>query len=105
MDAAEIRTRKDIPQKKRSRISEFIVDETIFKEGDEFIFLWVAIELLDKVILGIRISLERSILIAEHFLRSLVRKYGKYPVSTDGGTWYSQVCKFLKIKHHLHTSY
>ena len=42
-------------------VSEFIVDETIFKVGDEFVFLWVAIEPLDKVILGIRISLERSI--------------------------------------------
>jgi putative transposase len=72
-------------QKKGSRVSEFIVDETIFKVGDEFIFLWVAIEPLDKVILGIRISLERTMLIAEHFLRSLVRKYGKHPVSTDVG--------------------
>ena len=44
-------------------------------------------------------------LIAEHFLRSLVRKYGKHPVSTDGGTWYPQACKFLKIKHHIHSSY
>jgi putative transposase len=92
-------------QRKRSTVSEFIVDETIFKVGDEFVFLWVAIEPLDKVILGIRISLERSILIAEHFLRSLVRKYGKHPVSTDGGTWYPQACKFLKIKHHIHSSY
>src|SRR3712207_413323 len=75
------------------------------KVGDEFVFLWVAIEPLDKVILGIRISLERSMLIAEHFLRSLVRKYGKHPVSTDGGTWYPQAYKFLKIKHHIHSSY
>jgi hypothetical protein len=44
-------------------------------------------------------------LVAEQFLKSLVKKYGKYyPVSTtDGGTWYpSQACNFLKIKHHLH---
>ena len=33
-----------------------------------------------------RISLERSILIvAEQFLRELIKKYGKNPVSTDGG--------------------
>jgi putative transposase len=64
-------------QRKRSTVSEFIVDETIFKVGDGFVFLWVAIEPLDKVILGIRISLERSMLIAEHFLRSLVRKVWK----------------------------
>jgi hypothetical protein len=31
-----------------------------------------------------RISLERSILIAEQFLQELIKKYGKNPVSTDG---------------------
>jgi putative transposase len=36
---------------------------------------------------------------------SLVRKYGKHPVSTDGGTWYPQACKFLKLKHHTHLPY
>jgi hypothetical protein len=29
--------------KERSTVSEFIVDETIFKVGYEFVFLWVAI--------------------------------------------------------------
>ena len=32
-----------------------------------------------------RISLERSILVAEQFLQELIKKYGKNPVSTDGG--------------------
>jgi len=41
-------------------------------------------------------------LIAEQFIRSLVKKYGKYNISTDGGTWYPQACKFLKLKHHVH---
>jgi putative transposase len=44
-------------------------------------------------------------LIAEQFMQSLVRKYGKHPVSTDSGTWYLQVCKFLKLKHHIHLLY
>jgi putative transposase len=35
----------------------------------------------------------------------LVKKYGKYSVSSDGGTWDPQACKFLQIKHHLHSSY
>jgi hypothetical protein len=30
-----------------------------------------------------RISFERSILVAERFLQELIRKYGKYPVSND----------------------
>ena len=33
----------------------------------------------------------------------LVRRYGKHPVSTDGGTWYQYACKSAKIKHHLHS--
>ena len=65
-------------------------------------WVWIAIELKDKTILGIRISYERSMLIAEQFIQSLVRKYGKHPVSTDGGTWYPQACKFLKLKYHIH---
>jgi putative transposase len=53
--------------------------------------------------LGIRISLERTMLIAEQFLKHLVKRYGKHPVSTDGGTWYHQACEFLKLEHHLHS--
>ena len=52
-----------------------------------------------------RISLERSILVAEQFLQELIKKYGKNPVSTDGGTWYPQACRFLKLRHHTHSYY
>ena len=49
-----------------------------------------------------RISLERSMLVVvvEQFLKELIKKYGKYPVSsTDGGgTWYPQACRFLKLE-------
>ncbi|HEY6882456.1 MAG TPA: hypothetical protein VI278_00280 [Nitrososphaeraceae archaeon] len=44
-------------------------------------------------------------LISEQFIQSLVRKYGKHPVSTDGGTWYPQACKFLKLKYYIHLPY
>jgi len=43
-------------------------------------------------------------LVAEQFIQSLIRKYGKHNISTDGGTWYPQACKFLKLKHHIHSS-
>ncbi len=34
------------------------------------------------------------------------KQYGLHSVSSsDGGTWYPQACKFLKLKHHLHSSY
>ena len=41
---------------------------------------------------------------AEHFLSNIVRGYGKYPVSTDGGTWYPMACRFLGLKYHIHSS-
>ncbi len=42
--------------------------------------------------------------VAEHFLSDIVYEYGKHSVSTDGGTWYPQVCRFLKLNRHLHSS-
>ncbi|HEX7207675.1 MAG TPA: hypothetical protein VF233_05790, partial [Nitrososphaeraceae archaeon] len=87
---AEIKTRKNILQQNKN-ISKFIVDETQIKVGKNYFWLlWVAaIKPKDKDILHIHISAERNMFVAEHFLRSLVKKYGKYPVSTDGGgTWY-----------------
>ena len=78
----------------------------MLKVRNEFVWLWIAIEPINKIILGIRISFERTMLVAEEeqFLQELVRKYGKHPVSTDdGGTWYPQACKFLKLlDHHFH---
>ena len=68
-------------------------------------YVWVAaIEPVNKIIVvSIRISFERNMLIAEQFLKSLIKIYGKHPLSTDGGTWYPQACTFLKIPHHLHS--
>ena len=42
--------------------------------------------------------------VAERFLSDIVSVYGIYPVSTDGGTWYPTACKFLKLRHHLHSN-
>jgi putative transposase len=43
--------------------------------------------------------------VVERFLSDVVEECGEHPVSTDGRTWYSKACKFLKLKHHLHSSY
>ena len=37
-------------------------------------------------------------LVAEKFIRSLVEKYGRHTVYTDGGTWYDEACNILKIE-------
>ena len=90
----------------KTEISKFIVDETQIKVGSEYIWLWVAIESETKNILAISISKERNMFVVEHFLSDVVEEYGEHPVSTDGGTWYPpQACKFLKLLHHIHSSF
>ena len=62
-----------------------------------------SIEPIDMIIvLGIRISFERNMLVAEQFIQRLATEYGKHPVRTDGGAWYPQAYKFLRLEHHLH---
>jgi putative transposase len=80
-------------------------DETLIKVGSEFIWLcWVAIEPWNKRIFGFDVSKEKNMFVAERFLSKIVVEYGKHPVSTDGGTWYPhQACRFLKLKHHIHS--
>ena len=91
----------------KTKISGFIIDETQIKIGSELIWLWVAIiESETKNILAISISKERNMFVAERFLSYVVEEYGEHPVSTDGGTWYTpQACKFLKLLHHIHSSF
>ena len=48
--------------------------------------------------LGIYISKERNMLVAEKFIRSLVENYGKHTVYTDGGTWYDEACNVIEIE-------
>ena len=88
---------------KRKRVSAFIIDETIIQIGSHHCWLWICIEPIDKSVLGIYISEERNMFVAENFIGSLVDKYGKHTVYTDGGTWYPQACNFLHLKHRLHS--
>jgi putative transposase len=45
-----------ISQKRKKKVSEFIIDETLLK-------VWIVIEPIDKIILGIHISFERTMLL------------------------------------------
>ena len=85
--------------------SQYIVDETLLKVGSELIWLWVAIEPENGQILALSISKERNMFVAERFISVVIKNHGKHPVSTDGGTWYPQACRFLKLKHHIHSSF
>ena len=89
---------------KRKRVSAFIIDETCYSDWKStLLVLWICIEPVHRNILGIHISKERNMFVAENFIRSLVDKYGKHTVYTDGGTWYSQACTFLHLKNRLHS--
>jgi transposase-like protein len=74
-------------KRRRRKVQEFIIvdDKTLLKVGSQYVWVWVvAIEPLAKVILGIRISFERTmLLVAERFLKDLVIEYRKHPLSTD----------------------
>lgn len=89
---------------KHKRVSAFIIDETIIIQiGSQHFWLWIAIKPIHSSVLGIYISNERNMFVAENFIRSLVDKYGKHTVYTDDGTWYPQACTFLHLKHRLYT--
>jgi transposase-like protein len=64
----------------------------------------MCIEPIHSSVLGIYISEERNMLVAEKFIRSLIEKYGKHTVFTDGGTWYDEACNIIGLKHYLHSS-
>ena len=89
---------------KRKRVSAFVIDETIIQIGNQYFWLWFCIEPIRNSVPGIYISQERNMLVAEKFIRSLVEKYGKHIVYTDGGTWYPEACNLIGLKHYLHSS-
>ena len=93
---------KDVfPNKKKARITAFVIDETLIQIGVTDAWLWVAIEPIHNRILGVSIiSRHRNMPIAESCLRSLIKLYGKHIVySNDGGSWYPAACNSLRLKH------
>ncbi|HEU5119492.1 MAG TPA: hypothetical protein VFT71_00775 [Candidatus Nitrosocosmicus sp.] len=78
----------------------------MIKVEPEYIGLWVAIEPENRDILALSISKERNMFVAERFLDGLIKIQGKHCEYTDeGGTWYpDQAYRFLKLRHHIHSS-
>ena len=78
--------RQTLQKRKRKKISEFIIDEILIKVGNMYAWIWVAIEPTDKGgILGIHFSFERTMLVAEQFLKYLINRCGKHAFSSDSG--------------------
>jgi putative transposase len=87
--------------------SEFIIDETLIKVGnDYYVCLWVAMEPTDETLPSIRTSIERITLVAERFVQSLIGEDGKHHLTTVEGTSNPQACIFPNVEHHhFHSSY
>ena len=94
----------EYPIYKRKRIPAFIIDETVIQIGSQHFWVWFCIEPIDSSVLGIYISKSRNMLVAEKFIRSLVEKYGKDTVYTDGCIWYLESYHLLRMKHYSHSS-
>ena len=68
---------------KRKRVLAIIIDETAIQQvGSQHFWLWICIETRYKSVLGIYISKERNMLVAEKVIKSLVENYGKHTVYT-----------------------
>ncbi|MGD1836577.1 MAG: DDE-type integrase/transposase/recombinase [Nitrososphaeraceae archaeon] len=68
---------------KQRRISACIIDETVIQIRNQNFWLWIWVEQVHKSVLGIHISRERNMFVAEQFIKDLVEKYGKHVVYTD----------------------
>jgi putative transposase len=73
--------------------------------GSDQAWLWVAVEPIRRQILGVYISRHRNMIVAESYLRSLIKIHGKHTVYSDGGTWYPEACISLGLEldciHHM----
>jgi putative transposase len=87
------------------RIAAFLIDETQLQIGSTEAWVWVAVEPIHRVVLGVFISRHRNMLVVEAFLRSLIELYGRHAVYSDGGTWYPEACNSIGLEHKLHSSY
>jgi len=60
---------------KRTRVTAFIIGVTMLQIGSDYAWLWVAAEPVHKQILGVYTSRHRNMLVAESFLRTLIKIY------------------------------
>ena len=91
---------QEISQKRKKVFSEFIIDETLLKVRNEFVWLWIAIEPIDKIILGIRISFGKNNTCCcndfyKNWLGNMENIQSLLMVVVHG--IYPQACKFLNM--------
>ncbi|HEY6536509.1 MAG TPA: DDE-type integrase/transposase/recombinase [Candidatus Nitrosocosmicus sp.] len=87
-------------------MKEYVLDETAIRIGSsKLIWLWIVIESLNNEILSFYISKKQNMSATKRSLSMIVDKYRRHQVSSDDSAWYPQACKFLKLNHHLHSSF
>ena len=81
-------------------ICAFIIDETIIQIKDRHFWLWICIEPIHKSVLGIYISEERNMFVAENFIH-----FGREDKHTVYRWRYmtSSSLYLLHLKHRLHS--
>ena len=73
----------------------------LIKVGDQWLWLWVAVEPERRKILAMAVSRLRNGLVARSMLKDLRRRYGKVKVITDGGPWYPWAARSLGMEHEV----
>ena len=68
---------------KKSKVLEYVIDETVIKICSELIWLWVAMDNKTKRILRLSISKERNMFVAERFVADLIKNHDKYPIAIE----------------------
>lgn len=53
-------------------------------------------------ILGLHFAWNANSIAVELFMKDMIKKYGKHPLWTDGGTWYALASKSMNLDHHVY---
>ena len=82
---------------KRKRLPAFIIDETVIQIGSQH--FGYGLQWNQFIVLYLESTLRgKKLLVAENFIKSLIEKYGRHTVYTDGGTWFPEACNVLRLK-------
>ena len=90
---------------KRKLVSAFIIDEIVIQNGNQHFWLWICIELYTVLCLESTFQRREICLLLKDSLESLLSKYGKHTLHTDGGNWYPEACNVWRLKHYVYSSF